>query len=510
MNARRPDPEFQLDCRKDDSLPRLAWCASLTRGSPKVTVRHGAWIETRHDRFFEGVWDGDFGDGGFDRTSAFAGSGAVAGRSEITFVASMNRFEWLYVLRDGDRLLVSNSLVFALVEAGDAPDPAHPYYYRDILGIFRNGVTRPERAWLPTRGGRRLGLHAGVKLRVAPDLSIAREVVPQPAEPADYQAYVRLMQGTLDRTLANAADPRRSRPYRPVVSLSAGYDSPAVAVLAALAGCREAFTFADVKGQGDADNGKAIGERLGLQVTVYDHLAYLRLPSVREASAEAALCDWGWNVPFAAAEEQLTGGLMLSGRHGGNVWRMAPVYPDARVPWTGTTAGGSMHEYRLRAGFAHMAVPGVLSLDARPLRRIGRSLEMRPWSIGGDYDRPIPRRIVEEAGVPRGWFARKKTNAVVHPFSPLDGSRPGHAELRSFVDGLPADRLRDWKFRAFHQAYRLDAYLTETAERALRRFHPDVRLYPSLHPRWRKPPQPAAWAFHWGFDTLRCRYLPPR
>ena len=33
---------------------------------------------------------------------------------------------------------------------------------------------------------------------------------------------------------------------------------------------------------------------------------------------------------------------------------------------------------------------------------------MRPWSIPGDYDRPIPRRILEEAGLPRTSFGIKK------------------------------------------------------------------------------------------------------
>ena len=33
---------------------------------------------------------------------------------------------------------------------------------------------------------------------------------------------------------------------------------------------------------------------------------------------------------------------------------------------------------------------------------------MQPYSVGGDYDRPIPRRIVEEAGVGRHKFGMRK------------------------------------------------------------------------------------------------------
>ncbi len=41
---------------------------------------------------------------------------------------------------------------------------------------------------------------------------------------------------------------------------------------------------------------------------------------------------------------------------------------------------------------------------------------MKHWSIGTDYDRPIPRRIAEDAGVPRQSFGQEKraTTALLH------------------------------------------------------------------------------------------------
>jgi hypothetical protein len=38
---------------------------------------------------------------------------------------------------------------------------------------------------------------------------------------------------------------------------------------------------------------------------------------------------------------------------------------------------------------------------------------MQPYSVGGGYDRPIPRRLLEEAGLPRGSFARTKHAASI-------------------------------------------------------------------------------------------------
>jgi len=43
-------------------------------------------------------------------------------------------------------------------------------------------------------------------------------------------------------------------------------------------------------------------------------------------------------------------------------------------------------------------------------------VEMAPWRLGSDYDRPIPRRILEEAGIPRQLFGTRK-KAVVETYN---------------------------------------------------------------------------------------------
>ena len=54
---------------------------------------------------------------------------------------------------------------------------------------------------------------------------------------------------------------------------------------------------------------------------------------------------------------------------------------------------------------------GALHQDQ--LIAISNSEAMKPWNIGGDYSRPIVRRILEEAGVPRGSFGIRKQAASV-------------------------------------------------------------------------------------------------
>ena len=43
---------------------------------------------------------------------------------------------------------------------------------------------------------------------------------------------------------------------------------------------------------------------------------------------------------------------------------------------------------------------------------------MKPWTLDTEYDRPVPRRIVEEAGVPREIYAARKTTSANSVWSP--------------------------------------------------------------------------------------------
>lgn len=47
------------------------------------------------------------------------------------------------------------------------------------------------------------------------------------------------------------------------------------------------------------------------------------------------------------------------------------------------------------------------------ISQISRSESMRPWSIRQSYDRPIPRRIAEDAGIARNEYGLEKHGAGV-------------------------------------------------------------------------------------------------
>jgi hypothetical protein len=71
---------------------------------------------------------------------------------------------------------------------------------------------------------------------------------------------------------------------------------------------------------------------------------------------------------------------------------------------------------------------------------IGRSPSMRSWTVGGDYDRPIPRRIVEEAGIPRGAFAKRKRHVAVDYYD-LTRRQP---DLSDYLSPNSLAAFEDW------------------------------------------------------------------
>src|SRR5687767_7307960 len=130
--------EFQLRA----TLPPLSWCARVRRGTP-VQVHHGADVETRPEGFVEAAWDGDFGAFDFDEAESLAGPGARVRDGRLIFTAPFHPLERLFVMRSGDEVLVSNSLVFVLAEARDTLDLSHSNYFFDFVAQVRRGIGPP-------------------------------------------------------------------------------------------------------------------------------------------------------------------------------------------------------------------------------------------------------------------------------------------------------------------------------------------------------------------------------
>jgi hypothetical protein len=60
-----------------------------------------------------------------------------------------------------------------------------------------------------------------------------------------------------------------------------------------------------------------------------------------------------------------------------------------------------------------VAIPYIGGRSRADILQISESDEMAPWRLGVPYDRPIPRRLAEDAGVRRDMFGQRKMASVV-------------------------------------------------------------------------------------------------
>jgi hypothetical protein len=105
--------------------------------------------------------------------------------------------------------------------------------------------------------------------------------------------------------------------------------------------------------------------------------------------------------------------MVLTGYHGDKVWDRSTTgrYLGAD-PRRGDTSGLNLSEARLCSGFVHVAVPFIHARSIHELVKLANSPEMKAWRLDTDYDRPIPRRILESVGVPRGAFGTRKRTVI--------------------------------------------------------------------------------------------------
>jgi len=76
-------------------------------------------------------------------------------------------------------------------------------------------------------------------------------------------------------------------------------------------------------------------------------------------------------------------------------------------------AGHGLGELRLVVGFIQLPVPFIGARRKADIVKITESAAMDPWRLNNNYDRPIARRIAEEAGIPRHMFGQSKMGSVV-------------------------------------------------------------------------------------------------
>ncbi len=414
--------------------PPLAWLARCEQSAPAAVIFHGSRVETRDDWFCEAAWAGDYETGGFDETDIVAGSGGRLRHGELVFVSSGSTVDRLNALERDGVAWVSNSLACLSAGARANLSPSYTQYWRTFRTIVR-GI-RHYRADLPTSAGPIRLVYFdnlvwdGQTLRVCPKAGLGRDF-------SSFDRFREFLGGSMLAMAGNMASPGRRFPYRLLTTASSGYDSSTVTVLARQAGCEDVVCV-DHDRVGDDDSGEPLARLLGMNVITVKRQAWRDgdLPEVSFLASDSH----GGDVFFKGAEPVLGGRVLMTGFHGDKMWDKHPKDVSDEIV-RGDQSGLSLAEYRLKAGFLHCPVPFWGVRQIRDVAAISRSPELEPWDVPGDYSRPVCRRIVEDAGVPRDVFGTKKKATWVQ----FIASREFMCEssVRDYMDWLRANRT-DW------------------------------------------------------------------
>ncbi len=404
-----------------DQLPSLAWVASTMAEDKGLTVIHGKLVETRPQYFFEGVWSGSIEAQEFARNSLIFGSGCVITEKRITFVTPSSTTDYLYWCDSNGNLTVSNSLPLLLALCNDRLDPSFSTYPK-INQSITLGIRKYEKK-IPTKNGvvNRL-IHANL---VVEQGRVKEEEKSPPKQFACFREYESYLKENYGRIAKNARHPCRVRPLQIYSTQSRGYDTTAVNAIAKDFGVDKVFTITTSRGGafGDED-GSEICASLGLSC---DPINRLQLESgfPEEYLFYASLhINMDANL-LGAIRKMSSPSLLLTGILG-EIWY--PRYNtrpgtvnDELIRWS--LPGHGLTEIRLDAGFVQVAIPFIGARSREDILRITESDQMQPWRLGTSYDKPIPRRIAETAGVPRDLFGQIKMGTSIlspRPYMPVN------------------------------------------------------------------------------------------
>lgn len=493
-----------------EEWPPLAWAAKCVSSNPVITIYHGAKVEVQDTWFCEAVWDDAYELGNFDLTDLIFGSGARIRDGQVTFVSSGSTLDRLQALASEDGVWVSNSLACLLTVTDTKLDPSNAQYFQH-MGSIAKGFRRYERELAVSAGNVRLMYFNNLKWD-----GTALTDSDKPNDARDFSTFTKYQEfllSSLGKIASNMADPNRRHPYKMLGTISSGYDSTTNTVLAHKVGLQEVISFSNARG-GNADDGKEIADLLGIKHYMIPRSKWqsLNLAEVPFIASDAK----GEDVYFSAAEDLLKGRVLLTGFYGDRVWARGSHQSDPTVI-RGDRAGLSLTEYRLWAGFVHLPLPFMGVRQIGQINEISNSPEMAPWDVPGDYSRPICRRIVEGAGVPRNQFGISKKAASVLYGKQRDTFSPAthealHQWLRSHSNLWSAKgETAPYRAGKLLERFHLPYWILKRGLSALAKFSPSPvkRRVKQLSRRMEEVEtklNPLTYAFPWAIEKAKSNY----
>jgi hypothetical protein len=417
---------FELRYQVNESWPRLSWLAECHQDSNQITIHCGPAVERRVHWFCEAVWDDSFETGDFDLTSQVFGSGGRLRDGEITFVSSSFSSDRLQSFHRGNVSYVSNSLACLCAFIDLSIDPWYPWYYEDINSIVE-GIDGYKKNLETNRDN--------VSFTYFHNLTWNGHALMETAKPSkycpfnDFTSYYQFLADTLEKFAHNLRSAGRSRTLGTISTSSAGYDSLSVTLLAREIGNSDVICVPTSR-TGYHDNAIEIISQLDLKPIALSREEWRKKKFGEIPFIAADAC--GRDTWIAGAESKLRDKLLLTGYFGDGAWAV-PACRSSSKGSISAAPGLSMSEHRLIIGYQHCPVPalGIEYIDT--IHDISTGDEMKPWTLGLHYDRPIPRRILESAGINRDKFARLKSAITIQLFrkAEFEHFMPGSA---SFID----------------------------------------------------------------------------
>jgi hypothetical protein len=224
---------------------------------------------------------------------------------------------------------------------------------------------------------------------------------------------------------ANARDAARTESLEILSTQSKGYDSTAVNAIASPYRIDKVFTVSKAKsifhlahqddGKLPDDDGMEICKSLGLNCIRINRHAFAE--EFEQEYLYYCALHHNQDANLKEISEHLSKvSLLLTGILG-EIWYTKKSlgkrqFLDSEMRKY-DLGGHGMAELRLVVGFIQLPLPYIGARRKEDIANITESSEMDPWRLGNDYDRPIPRRIAEEAGIPRRLFGQSKMGSVV-------------------------------------------------------------------------------------------------
>lgn len=448
---------MKIEYTENKDIPALAWFLKIEKSTGIAKLEHGRSVECASDFFVSGVWDGDFSNGDFAHANfscctggKLVDSDACGNKGGGIMISTPNHFqESLFSVKSEGCLSFSNSLAFLLERLGCDLDENFFRYEESLCrGLFGFRAGDSE---IPLKGGVTLRLFQCCNVKIGEDLEESREKKESGLTFASYREYREKVARVLRSIKKNATDAARKSAFGMITTLSRGYDAVAASVLAKEVGCEEAFSFNRPANYRD-DCGSEIGEFLGFKkIHECDADFYKNNQDLLEAEA-CASGEVGAAIVFSGYEKLFRRKLLFLGVRGDSVWeRLHGNVNDGYDFSRGNTlsdANSSFCENFLKNETVAIHVPLIGADRWSEIARISNSDEMKSFSVRENYDRPIARRIAEEAGIGREDFGREKSGAgISYHFDVISSMRrkmsaESYSKLKTYARELRRNRFK--------------------------------------------------------------------